>query len=82
MSSTMSYETTLKAKASTPSDSFAASEVEYATSEKSALMSNSLMVKDLQPDFVAFSLNWGTVCRNRREAPPRLFRGSRFEAQV
>lgn len=59
MSSTMSYETTLKAKASTPSDSFAASEVEYATSEKSALMSNSLMVKELQPDFVAFSLNWG-----------------------
>lgn len=41
------------------SDSFSA-EVEYATSEKSPLMSNSLMVKDLQPDFVAFSLNWGT----------------------
>lgn len=60
MSSTISFETTLKDKASTLSDSFLACEVEYATSEKSSLMSNSLMVKDLQPDFVAFSLSWGT----------------------
>lgn len=56
----MSYETTWKDKASILSDSFSASEVEYATSENSPLMSNSLMVNDLQPDFVAFSLNWST----------------------